>query len=90
MRRSALYPKGWRLDTQDQWQPEPGTDPASRPRDAQGGSPNDGCTEDAEIGYPQVYCFGGRHVVVYANKTCQLRISEVPAALLDDAGLPVA
>ncbi|MBU4211465.1 MAG: hypothetical protein L6437_10110 [Kiritimatiellae bacterium] len=46
--------------------------------------------KDFEIGYPQFYRFGGRHYVAYANKTCQLRINEVPDALLDDAGLPVA
>jgi len=46
--------------------------------------------KDFEIGYPSFYCFGGRHYVAYANKTSQLRINEVPAALLDDAGLPVA
>ncbi len=257
MKRSALYPKGWRLDARNQWQAEPGTDPASRPRDAQGGSPNDWWTEvffieltniltetdparlscrflpegdtglwvpypgtdrhfgqegtliglsggrllcvfrsrqghpfyavsadrgatwsppevlrlcpggeafnqpcapcplakladgrivflfhntrpaasgwyprdplwlavareapgvtanaglhfarpqvviyndgqpggpfkDFEIGYPQFYRFAGRHYVVYANKTCQLRIHEVPDALLDDSGLPLA
>jgi hypothetical protein len=44
--------------------------------------------KDFEIGYPQFYQFAGRHVVAYANKTCQLRINEVPKALLDDAGLP--
>ena len=27
-------------------------------------------------------------LVAYANKTCQLRINEVPDALLDDVGLP--
>ena len=26
--------------------------------------------------------------LAYANKTCQLRINEVPESLLDDAGLP--
>ena len=45
--------------------------------------------KDFEIGYPQCYEFAGQHYVAYANKTCQLRINEVPAALLDDAGLPV-
>jgi hypothetical protein len=257
MRRSGIYPKGWRLDAENQWQPEPGTDPASKPRDAQGGSANEWGTEvffielsniltetdpaklafrflpegdeglwvpypgadrhfgqegtlvglsggrllcvfrsrqghpyyavsanrgatwskpevlrlcpggeafnqpcapcpiaklpdgrfvflfhntrpagsgwyprdplwlavgreapgvsenaglhfakpkvviyndgvpggpfkDFEIGYPQFYRFVGRNYVVYANKTCQLRINEVPDALLDDAGLPVA
>jgi hypothetical protein len=255
MKRSALYPKGWRLDAQNQWQPEPGTDPAAKPANEQGGSPNDWYTEvflleltniltetdpvklrfrflpegdaglwvpypgterhfgqegtlvglsggrllcvfrsrlghpfysisadrcatwskpevlrlcpggdpfnqpcapcpisklpdgrfvflfhntmpdgvgwyprdplwiaigreafgvtenaglffskpevivyndgkpdgpfkDFEIGYPQFYRFGGRNFVAYANKTCQLRINEVPDALLDDAGLP--
>ena len=257
MKRSCLYPKGWRLDAQNQWQPEPGADPATRPTNEQGGSPNDWCTEvffielsniltetdpaklkfrflpegneglwvpypetdrhfgqegtlvglsgdrllcvfrsrlghpfysisadrgatwskpevlrlcpggepfnqpcapcpmsklpdgrfvflfhnvkpegggwyprdplwiavareapgetdnaglhfsepkvviyndgvpggpfkDFEIGYPQFYHFGGRNFVAYANKTCQLRINEVPDALLDDAGLPVS
>ena len=46
--------------------------------------------KDFEIGYPQFYHFGGRNFVAYANKTCQLRINEVPDALLDDAGLPVS
>jgi hypothetical protein len=45
IRRSSLYPKGWRLDAQNQWQPEPGTDPATKPANEQGGSPNDWCTE---------------------------------------------
>ena len=255
MRRSSLYPQGWRLDTWNQWQPEPGTDPATKPANEQGGNPNDWCTEvfflelsniltetdpaklcfrflpdgdeglwvpypgtqrhfgqegtmvglsggrllcvfrsrlghpfyaisadrgdtwskpemlrlcpdgepfiqpcapcpmtklpdgrfvflfhnvkpegsgwyprdplwiavgreapgvtknaglffnrpkvivyndgvpggpfkDFEIGYPQFYRFSGRHFVTYTNKTCQLRINEVPDALLDDAGLP--
>jgi hypothetical protein len=44
--------------------------------------------DDYEISYPQFYCFGGRKVVAYANKTSQLRVSQVPEALLDDAGLP--
>jgi len=43
---------------------------------------------DFEIGYPQLYRFGGTCDVAYANKTSQVRISEVPEALLDDAGLP--
>jgi len=45
--------------------------------------------KDFEIGYPQFYQFGGRNYVAYANKTCQLRINEVPDALLEDVGLPV-
>jgi len=45
IRRSSLYPHGWRLDAGNQWQPEPGTDPASRPTNEQGGSPNDWETE---------------------------------------------
>ena len=45
IRRSSLYPKGWRLDARNQWQPEPGTDPATKPANEQGGSPNGWCTE---------------------------------------------
>jgi len=45
IRRSSLYPKGWRLDAHNQWQPEPGTDPTTKPANEQGGSPNDWCTE---------------------------------------------
>lgn len=44
--------------------------------------------KDFEIGYPQFYRFAERNYVAYANKTCQIRINEVPDALLDDAGLP--
>jgi len=40
--------------------------------------------KDFEIGYPQCYQFGGRTVVVYANKTCQLRINDIPCALIDE------
>jgi len=43
--------------------------------------------KDFEISYPQFYRFGDRDYVVYANKTSQLRISEVPEVLLDDAEL---
>ena len=49
----------------------------------------DGPFKDFEIGYPQFYHFGGRNFVTYANKTCQLRVSEVPDVLLEDTGLPV-
>ena len=45
MRRSSLYPQGWRLDAANVWQPEPGTDPATRPAGQDGGSPNDWWTE---------------------------------------------
>jgi hypothetical protein len=45
MRRSNLYPPGWRLDAQNQWQPEAGSDPATRPANEQGGDPNHWCTE---------------------------------------------
>jgi hypothetical protein len=44
IRRSSLYPKGWRLDVSNQWQPEVGADLA-KPPDHNGGSPNDWCTE---------------------------------------------
>jgi hypothetical protein len=49
----------------------------------------DGPFKDFEIGYPQFYRIGGRNYVVYANKTCQLRIHAVPDSLMDDAGLPM-
>ncbi len=45
MKRSGLYPKGWRLASDNQWQTEPGTDPATKPMNEQGGSPNDWSTE---------------------------------------------
>lgn len=45
IRRSSLYPKGWRLDARNRWQPEPGADPTTKPANEQGGSPNDWCTE---------------------------------------------
>jgi hypothetical protein len=44
--------------------------------------------KDFEISYPAFYRIAGRHFVIYANKTSQIRISEVSDALLDDAGLP--
>ena len=43
---------------------------------------------DFEIGYPSFYAFNGKYYVAYANKTSELRIHEVPDALLDDSGLP--
>jgi hypothetical protein len=38
--------------------------------------------KDCEICYPAFYTIAGKHFVAYANKTCQLRINEVPAELL--------
>jgi len=41
-----------------------------------------------EIAYPAFYAIKGRHYVAYANKTCEIRVSEVSENLLDDFGLP--
>lgn len=45
MKRSSLYPRGWRLDARNQWQPEPGADATAPPANQQGGDPNNWCTE---------------------------------------------
>ena len=45
MKRSSLYPEGWRLDENNQWIPEPDTDLSTRPTNEQGGSPNNWCTQ---------------------------------------------
>ncbi|MFH1007033.1 MAG: sialidase family protein [Candidatus Latescibacterota bacterium] len=45
IKRSSLFPVGWRLDEDHCWQPEGGTDPSTLPKNEQGGSPNNWCTE---------------------------------------------
>jgi len=45
IKRSSLYPQGWRLNDHNEWVSEPGTDMATKPTDEQGGSPNDWYTE---------------------------------------------
>jgi len=55
IKRSSLYPQGWRLNEHNyggaeappplEWISEPGTDMATKPTDEQGGSPNDWYTE---------------------------------------------
>lgn len=45
IKRSSLFPKRWQLDETNQWKPNPDTDPAKKPVNEQGGSPNDWCTE---------------------------------------------
>lgn len=45
IRRSSLFPEGWRLDDSDLWQPEPGADSSLVPHSEQGGSPNNWWTE---------------------------------------------
>jgi hypothetical protein len=37
--------------------------------------------KDAEISYPQYYEIAGRQVVVYANKTSEIRISQIPSSM---------
>ncbi len=45
IKRSSLFPKEWRLNARNTWQPEPGEDPATIPKNEQGGSPNNWWTE---------------------------------------------
>lgn len=45
IKRSSLYPKDWRLSLDNRWEPEPGSDPATRPINEQGGNPNNWRTE---------------------------------------------
>lgn len=45
IKRSSLYPKGWRLDLNNEWQAEPGADSATKPKNEQGGDPNNWVTE---------------------------------------------
>jgi hypothetical protein len=45
IQRSSLFPKGWKLSPNNEWLPEAGVDPKSKPHNKQGGSPNDWQTE---------------------------------------------